>query len=168
MTKRIYYPQGKKAKKNKKRRHVEHNHQKAVFDLAKMYETKIPELALLRGSLEGVNLDIRTAKWAKDAGVKSGFPDIHWPIARGRWFSLYLELKTDEGHATPKQLKIATMLRQQNNLVEFPRGSQQAWDYLMKYYSFEPLIIRKADPVEGQIDNAPAATPDRESRIIIP
>lgn len=143
MNKRIYYPP--KQKKGKKKRHKEHGHQKAVFDLAKMYESRIPELALLRGSLEGVNLDPRVGRWMKEAGVKSGFPDIHWPIARGQWFSLYIELKTDEGHATPQQLKIATMLRAQGNLVLFIRGSQAAWDTLMKYYKMPPLHIKKAE-----------------------
>lgn len=161
MNKRIYYPP-KQKRKGKKRRHKEHNHQKAVFELAKIYESRIPELKLLRGSMEGVNLDPRTARWMKDAGVKPGFPDIHWPIARGHWFSIYIELKTDEGHATPKQLEVAAMLRAQGNLVLFIVGSQPAWDALMRYYSMPPLHIRKAEKkgnppkIETRADADPA------------
>ena len=73
---------------NKKRQHKEHNHQKAVFDLAKMYETQYPELKLMTGSLAGVNLGPIVGKRAKDAGHKAGFPDIHLPTAHNRWFSL--------------------------------------------------------------------------------
>lgn len=140
-------------KPTKKRQYKEHNHQVAVFELAKMYETQYPELSLLTGSLNGVNLDARVGKWAKDAGVKDGFPDIHWPIARGKWFSLYIELKTDEGRASPAQLRVAQMLRNEGNLVLFIRGSELAWQNLMKYRELKPMVIQaKALEAEPSAD----------------
>lgn len=141
MTKRIYTPKTR----TKKRQYKEHNHQVAIFQLAAGSETQFPELKLLTGSLAGVNLDIRQAKRAKDTGHKAGFPDIHLPAAHGQWFSLYIELKTDEGSASPKQLEVATLLRAAGNLVLFIKGSQAAWDAIMKYLSMPKLQITKAE-----------------------
>ena len=135
---------------NKKRQHKEHNHQKAVFDLAKMYETQYPELKLMTGSLAGVNLGPIVGKRAKDAGHKAGFPDIHLPTAHNRWFSLYIELKTDEGRASSEQLKIATMLREEGHLVLFIKGSQAAWDTIMKYIKMPKLRITKGEKPDGK------------------
>lgn len=149
--KRFYYPKKNlsgKQKKPKKRQYKEHNHQVAVFQLAKMYENQFPELALLTGSLNGVDLDIKVAKRAKDAGVKAGFPDIHWPIARGQWFGLYVELKTDEGRASAEQLKIAQMLRNEGNLVLFIRGSELAWNNIMKYAKLPRLMLQKKESAD--------------------
>lgn len=140
MKKRTYGP-----KRPKKRRYKEHNHQKAVFELAKMYETQYPELRLMTGSLAGVNLTQQQAGRAKAAGHKPGFPDIHLPTAHSQWFSLYIELKTDEGSATPEQLRVAAMLREEGNLVLFIKGSQLAWDTIIKYIKLPKLQITKAE-----------------------
>lgn len=159
--KRTYYPKKEqygRRKGTKKREYKEHAHQVALFELAKMYESQIPELSLLTGSLNGVNLDPRVGKRAKAAGVKAGFPDIHWPIARGQWFSLYIELKTDEGSASAKQLRVAQMLRNEGNLVLFIRGSELAWDKLMKYHKLAPLKLqKKVQEVEPGADQKKSA-----------
>ena len=99
------WPKGWTGKKTKKRQYKEHNHQKTIFDWAKMYETKIPALRLLQGSLVGVNLTPQQARRAKDIGVKAGFPDINLPIPRGGYAGLYIELKTDKGKLSPEQKK---------------------------------------------------------------
>jgi len=146
LTKRTYTPK----KRNKKRQYKEHGHQKAIFQLAKMYESQYPELKLMTGSLAGVNLDIQTARRAKDAGHKAGFPDIHLPVSRGQWFSLYIELKTDEGRASGEQLTIANMLREEGNLVLFIKGSEQAWNTIIKYLSMPKLVITKGEKPDAE------------------
>jgi len=154
-------------RRNKKRQYKEHNHQKAVFDLAKVYENTYPELKLMTGSLAGVNLGPVVGKRAKDAGHKAGFPDIHLPTAHGRWFSLYVELKTTEGRASPAQLKIATMLREEGHLVLFIVGSQAAWDTIIKYIKMPKLQITKGEKPD---DKEKTRLPDdrREKPVQLP
>jgi len=153
-------------KKNKKRQYKEHGHQKAIFQLAKMYETQHPALRLMTGSLAGVNLDIVQARRAKDAGHKAGFPDIHLPVARGQWISLYIELKTDEGRASADQLTIAKLLRDEGNLVLFIKGSEQAWNTIMKYLSMPKLVITKGEKPDAQKEKA--QLPDDRSEKPLP
>lgn len=157
MKKTHYYGQvGQRNKRpSKKRQYKEHNHQVAVFQLAKGEEIQYPELKLLTGSLAGVNLTPQQAGRAKAGGHKPGFPDIHLPTSHGQWFSLYIELKTDEGGASPKQLEVATMLRAEGNLVLFIKGSQAAWDAIMKYISMAKMKITKAvSPYKPDITQA--------------
>ncbi len=153
MKKRIYDAKNtnyNRLKSNKKRRYKEHSHQKAVFDLAKAYETQYPELKLMTGSLAGVNLGPIVGKRAKDTGHKPGFPDIHLPTAHGQWFSLYIELKTTEGRASSDQLRIATMLRGEGHMVQFIVGSQPAWDLIMKYIKLPKLRITKGEKPDAK------------------
>lgn len=139
-----------KDKSPKKRQYKEHNHQVAVFDLANIYETQHPELKLMTGSLAGINLDVRVARRAKRAGHKPGFPDIHLPAAHGQWFGLYIELKTTEGKASPEQLRVAQMLREAGYLVLFIKGSEEAWNTIMKYIAMPKLSVVKGEKPDAQ------------------
>ena len=153
MLKRNYKPNSAlrtmQFKTPKKKKHKEHNHQKAIFELAKGYERKFPELQLMTGSMVGMNLTPQQARWAKDAGTKPGFPDIRLPVARGQWFNLYIELKTMEGQASPKQKKVKALLEAEGSLVLFIRGHEDAWNAIIKYLSMPRIQLRKVENDKG-------------------
>lgn len=45
----------------------------------------------------------RTGAHLKRQGLRRGFPDLCIPRARGRYHSLYIEMKAEGGRATPEQ-----------------------------------------------------------------
>jgi hypothetical protein len=144
--KQSYYHAKKPPKKNKKRQYKEHAHQVAIFKQAALYEPQYPLLALLQGSLAGVNLDIVKAKRAKDAGVKAGFPDINLPVARGGYLGLYIELKTTWGSVSPAQDRIMNMLTNQGHLVLLLKGytALKVFEIIIQY--LQNQIVKPEPP----------------------
>jgi len=132
---------------NKKRQYKEHAHQAAIFELAALYERQYPLLALLQGSMVGVDLDIFKAKRAKAAGVKAGFPDINLPVARGGYLGLYIELKTEKGRVSPDQDRIMSLLTSQGHLVALLKGqsAQSVFKAIIDYLAGK---IRRPQPPE--------------------
>ena len=49
----------------------------------------------------------------KRAGLRPGFPDLLIPIARGPYHSLYIEMKTQDGKPTEKQVRWIWRLREE-------------------------------------------------------
>ncbi|MBF0384149.1 MAG: hypothetical protein HQL69_24315, partial [Magnetococcales bacterium] len=61
----------------------EHNEQAALFEWASISSKAIPELNLLAAIPNGGHRLKATAGKMKAEGVKAGFPDIIFPVARG-------------------------------------------------------------------------------------
>lgn len=74
----------------------------------------------------------------KAQGVKAGIPDIHLPVARGGYHSLYIELKRLEGGTVSKEQKdrIAD-LREEGNRVEVCKGWEDAAQVIIDYLMLE-------------------------------
>ena len=81
----------------------EHEEQVRVFTWARWAEATYPELALLFAVPNGGRRDKVTAARLKAEGVKAGVLDIWFPVARGRYHGLVIELKTRTGRLTPEQ-----------------------------------------------------------------
>jgi len=105
----------------------EHDEQVAIFQWAGFNLHRFPELELLQGSLNGVRLTIGQATKAKRAGLKSGFPDISLPVARGIYHGLFIELKKrGKTYPTKKQYEIMDKLNAQGYRAIWGRGSDFA------------------------------------------
>lgn len=80
---------------------------------------RLPELRLLNASLNGANLSGGARQWGQllAQGALKGLPDLHLPVARNGFNSLYIELKTQHGHLHGQQSKIHALLRNEGNLV---------------------------------------------------
>lgn len=72
-------------------------------------------------------------------GVKKGVPDIHLPVARRGWHSLYIEMKReDDDKLRPDQEKWAKKLREAGNAVVLASGFVDACDALVCYLRPHP------------------------------
>lgn len=120
-------------RRRKKPDHREHRTQVAIFQWSKMNETKYPELQLLHSSLNGVNMNIREAKRAKDAGMKKGFPDLCLCVARGGFIGLYIELKEGNNKPTVDQERILKALGREGHLPLVVRGFETAIKIIEDY-----------------------------------
>ena len=76
---------------------TEEAEQEQVFAWAAMMEPRMPELALLYASMNGILTDARFGAKLKRLGRKKGCPDINLDVARGGWFGLRIEMKRVRG-----------------------------------------------------------------------
>lgn len=65
----------------------------------------------------GGHRDVRVAKKLKAEGVKPGVPDLMWPIVRGRYHGLFMELKVKPNKPTALQEAFIFLLQYQGYFV---------------------------------------------------
>ena len=102
---------------------TEHDHQVNLFLWAKLQKNKYPELEKMYAIPNGGQRHKIVAAKLRAEGVKSGVPDVCLPVARGRYHSLYIELKRPKsaskraGSVTKNQTKWIDWLTEEGNLV---------------------------------------------------
>lgn len=74
-------------------RHIEDDHQAALFRWAAMAERQHPDLCMLAAMPLGGKRNAREAARLKGQGAKAGYPDILLDAPRGRYHGLRIELK---------------------------------------------------------------------------
>jgi hypothetical protein len=84
----------------------EHDEQVALFDWARVYQTEIPDLAMMfsipnQGG-SGKGAIIRGRKMVKE-GLKSGVPDVFLAVSRGEHHGMFVEMKIKGGKVSPNQ-----------------------------------------------------------------
>lgn len=137
---------------------TEHEIQKAVFDVLKLYETKFPEFETIHAVPNGSELRkaktkegnyfTRLGKKMKDEGLRPGIPDIHVPYASSTHCGLYIEMKRSEKEEpTDHQKSMADKLRAVGNDVVlcFTREAAlfKIFDYTIDHYADQNEKCRK-------------------------
>lgn len=108
---------------------TEHGHQVAFFQWAATI-SRIPHMSLLFAVPNGGERNLKVASNMKAEGVKSGVPDVVWPVPRGMFAGLYLELKRPavvnhaNGGRSDNQVKWHRELVQQRYMVATCYGWQ--------------------------------------------
>lgn len=87
----------------KKHNQNESEMQQVLFEWAKWNVGKYPELKLLHSIPNGGKRDIVTGARLKREGALAGVSDIHLPVPKGQYHSLWLELKVGSNKPTDKQ-----------------------------------------------------------------
>lgn len=116
---------------------TEFQEQQALMTWAALSTRKYPELKWLyhipnggsRHKLEAVNL--------KKAGIKAGVPDLHLPVARRGFHSIYLEMKSEKGEVSERQAEWINGLKEHGNAVRVCYGANMAIEILEWYLSKE-------------------------------
>ena len=102
---------------------TEHAHQTAVMCWAAINRATYPELVLLHAIGNGGERNVIVASRMKAEGVKAGIPDLHLPVARRGYISLYIEMKKPDrvnhknGGLSDEQVELIALLRQHTNCV---------------------------------------------------
>lgn len=73
------------------------------------YPNPVPELAFFHAIPNGVRSgDVRSRTIEggrlRGAGVKAGVLDTFWPLPRGKWHGLYIEMKAEKGVLSKEQI----------------------------------------------------------------
>jgi len=107
----------------------------ALFEWAGLMESRIPELKLLNGSLNGVRITIGQAMKMRRAGMKKGYPDIFLPVRKGRYSGLYIELKRIKGGSVkPEQKEWLSDLSMQGFKTCVCKGFDEARGEIERYF----------------------------------
>lgn len=106
--------------------HQEDNEQITLFQWAEYQSGKFPELKMLYHIPNGGKRSKVEAGRFKAMGVKSGVPDIHLPVPRGLYHSLYIELKAPKGKVSENQADWLAGLNRYGNKAVVCYGWEQA------------------------------------------
>ena len=112
--------------------------QRALFEWAALREGKWPELSLLHHIPNGGSRNKAEAARLKLEGVKAGVPDIHLPVARGPYHSLYIEMKRVKGgRVSPAQKLFMRKAEAYGNKCVVCRGFDEAVKAITDYMELE-------------------------------
>lgn len=106
----------------------ETQHQIAVMKWTQQPEIrqKWPELKLLYHIPNERSCTERQGAILKKAGLKRGIPDLHLPVARGQYNSLYIEMKRPGEKETTDQRWWIEQLNAHGNFAEVCHGYESA------------------------------------------
>lgn len=124
---------GRRKKSNPIVRTSEHVEQVTLMRWAALQERRYPELALLYHIPNGEYRAKATAARLKQAGVRSGIPDLDLPVARGPWHGLRIELKAKGGRTSPEQAQWIEALTAEGYLARVCVGWEAARDLILEY-----------------------------------
>ncbi len=112
---------------------LEHQIQSTAINMVQYMMGLCPELDVLYAIPNGGNRDAITGKMLKREGVKAGMPDLHLPVARHGFNSLYIEVKTPEGRLSKVQRAMIEKLQQHGNAVYVCRSTEDILQTLRDY-----------------------------------
>ena len=124
----------------------EHEIQASAIAELKLRERIMPELKLLYAIPNGKGSRVVTrmtrrgpVKYcpqglkAKREGQKAGIPDLHWPVARGPYIGLYIEVKTPNGVLSADQKNVIPALQKEGHQVMVARSADEIVTFVMGY-----------------------------------
>ena len=109
--------------------------QQYLFDWIKLQEGHNPIFARIYHVPNGGKRSKGVAGKLKAQGVRPGVPDICFPVARGGYNGLYIELKVIKGNPTEEQRAWLLDLEQEGNMACVCYGWQLAADVISAYAS---------------------------------
>lgn len=140
----------------------EHAEQCMLFQLCDLARGRYPELSLLHAvqNWAGVKGPREGAR-RKAEGVRAGVPDLHLPVPRGGYASLYVEMKReklrptktkgvrrDRTKTTAEQDAWIEGLRKVGNRVEVCYTADEAWEVIEGYLNSNDPTFAEAVPHE--------------------
>lgn len=114
----------------------EHNSQVAVVSWAMKAVKRYPELSALYAIPNAAKRSLRLAMYMKAEGMRSGVPDLHLPVPKGKYCGLYIEMKHGKNKPTDLQLIWHERLRKIGHRVEVCYNSEQAIAVIEEYLDF--------------------------------
>lgn len=96
-------------------------------------ENRYPELKLLHHCPNGGKRDRVSAAVLKRQGVKAGVPDLHLPVPKGQYASLYIEMKYGDGRLQKEQKEFLKQAAEYGNFVTVCYSQEIALKVIEEY-----------------------------------
>jgi hypothetical protein len=121
--------------------------QAAFFKWCGLMERKFPELALIHSIPNGAHKSHASRYVFKITGLKSGVPDVSFPVARCGFHGMYIEFKSKTGRISPEQRWWTDKLTEQGFLVltcrDWETAAQAVEEYLSGTYAIRSTTETK-------------------------
>lgn len=126
---------------------TEHAHQRAFFGwlLKAEFLGQYPDAGMAYAVPNGGKRDPVTAARLKAEGVKSGVPDVCYPVPFGNYAGLYIELKVDKGRTSDNQEGWHERLRRHHHAVATCWGWRAARLCFIAYNAGCPVLQEYKD-----------------------
>jgi len=111
----------------------EHVIQSSLVQIVRCLERKYAPLALLYAIPNGGDRHKVVAGKLKAEGVRRGVPDLHLPVSRGEYHSLYIEMKTCSGRLSAEQRNRRELLVNEGNAYVVCRTLNEGLSVLGMY-----------------------------------
>ena len=124
---------------------TESEEQQALFDWINLNKGHYPELKLMHHTPNEGKRSVSTGARMKKEGLISGVPDIHLPVAKGNYHSLYIELKRIKySKISKEQEEFIRLLNMYDNFAIICYGWEQAIKVIEWYLkgATEPLYTK--------------------------
>lgn len=118
--------------------------QACLFAWAALASARIPELAELFATMNGVRVSMRTAVKMKAQGNRAGIEDVMLLVARGGWHGLLIELKRTDAppSATSRDQRAWHAIHMRRGYrVEVCKGWVAASEALLAYLALPPTVV---------------------------
>ena len=116
---------------------TEHEEQVALFQWAAANEGEHEELKLLFAVPNGGYRPMATAAQLKAEGVRAGVPDVCLPVARGRFHSLWIEMKRKPNTTSDAQRAWLDALRRYGHCAVVCWSANEAINSIISYLEQE-------------------------------
>ena len=132
-------------------------------------ESKFPELETIYHIVNEGKRTAVTGGKLKEMGLRKGMPDVHLPVSRCAFSSLYIEMKKVGGKPTAEQVDRLEMLERYGNAVAICEGAEAAENVLTAYCSndYDTLnkLILKSDRGDFGCLRAPKRKAPQKKRL---
>jgi hypothetical protein len=124
----------------------EADEQAALIAWARLMQGQYPELRWLHSIPNGAHLygdEKRRAQQMnklKAQGLLKGIPDLHLPVARDGYHSLYIEMKYDRNKPSEEQEEVLNGLAEEGNLAVACWSAEEAIQVIIEYLTKEKGI----------------------------
>jgi hypothetical protein len=115
----------------------EHTEQVALFNWAKLMESRHPQLALMFAIPNGGHRHIAVAYKLKAEGVRAGVPDIFLPVSHGTKYGLWIELKDGKNKTSKIQKEWLNKLNNEGYETKVCYGFDEARQAIIDYLELE-------------------------------
>lgn len=136
------------------RRSSEDTEQETVVQWARMMSGRWPELGLLHHIPNGGSRNKKEAVKLKRMGVLAGVADLHLPVSRSGYHSIYIEMKFDDGRLSKSQKEFLKAASYERNYCIVCYSAADAIEILDKYMhnrTIENLSIVKGGERIGTV-----------------
>lgn len=136
------------------RKSSEDTEQETVVQWARMMSGRWPELGLLHHIPNGGSRNKKEAVKLKRMGVLAGVADLHLPVSRSGYHSIYIEMKFDDGRLSKSQKEFLKAASYERNYCIVCYSAADAIEILDKYMhnrTIENLSIVKGGERIGTV-----------------
>lgn len=120
-----------------------------VVSWARWNEQRYPELKLLYHCPNGGSRNKAEAVKLKQMGTRAGIPDLCFPVPKGKYAGLYIEMKSENGRLQENQKETLRLLARYGNYCAICHEANEAIRVLEEYLELKETAEEKQNEMKA-------------------